>query len=88
VAQASLERFTPAGMPYKTGEGTRVGGGALRLTPPATYPPITPQQGQGPSAATVGLLAGLGGVALGAGAVTAMKIGQHEAKTDDKPGEE
>jgi len=88
VAQASLERFTPAGMPYKTGEGQRVGGGALRLTPPASYPPITPPEGHGPSAATVGLAAGLAGAALGAGAVAAMKIGRQEGKTDDKAGED
>jgi hypothetical protein len=88
VAQASLERFTPAGMPYKTGEGQRVGGGALRLTPPDTYPPITPREGHGPSAATVGVVAGLAGAALGASAVAAMKIGKQESKPDEGAGEE
>jgi hydrogenase small subunit len=87
-AMASLERFTPAGMPYKTGEGQRVGGGALRLTPPATYPPITLPEGHGPSATTVGVVAGLAGIAVGAGAVTAMKIGKQEEKPDEGAGEE
>jgi hydrogenase small subunit len=90
VAQASLEHFTPAGMPYKTEEGAqvRVGGGALRLTPPATYPPITPPEGHGPSAATVAVVAGLAGAALGAGAVTAMKIGKQESKPDEEADKE
>jgi hypothetical protein len=34
------------------------------------------------------VLAGLAGVALGAGAVTAMKIGKQESKPDEKAGEE
>jgi len=89
-AQASLDRFTPAGLCYKSEECTevRTGGGVLRLTPPASYPPIVAPEGHGPSVTTVGLLAGLAGVALGAGAVTAMKIGKHESKPDEEAGEE
>jgi hydrogenase small subunit len=89
-AQASLARFTPAGFPYKNGNGKqeRVGGGALRLTPPDTYPPISPQEGHGPSATTVGVLAGLAGAALGAGAVAAMKIGKQESKAEEEAGKE
>ena len=89
-AMASLERFTPAGYVYKTEDGkpVRVGGGALRLTPPDTYPPISPQEGHGPSATTVGVLAGLAGAALGAGAVAAMKIGKQESKAEEEAGKE
>jgi hydrogenase small subunit len=86
VAQASLEYFTPTGAPYKTEEGgkVRVGGGELRLCPPATYAPIEAAEGHGVSTATVGVLAGLAGAALGAGAVTAMKLGKQDAKPDQE----
>jgi hydrogenase small subunit len=86
--QASLEHFTPAGLPYKTEEGGRVraGGGALRLTPPDTYPPIQVREGHGASATTVGVLAGLAGVAVGAGAVAAAKMGR-KTQEPDQPSE-
>jgi hydrogenase small subunit len=76
--QASLKHFTPAGLPTKSenNDKERIGGGVLRLTPPVTYAPIEASQGKGPSAATVGVLAGLAGAAVGAGVVAAAKIGQ------------
>ena len=82
--QASLKHFTPAGLPNApdNSDKTRAGGGVLRLTPPATYPPIEAQQGSGPSAATVGVLAGLAGAAVGAGVVAVAKIGQAKETTD------
>jgi hydrogenase small subunit len=89
-AQASLEHFTPAGAPYKAEEGgqVRVGGGELRLCPPVTYAPIEPAEGHGASVATVGVLAGLAGAALGAGAVTAMKLGKKESEPEEKAGKD
>jgi hydrogenase small subunit len=90
AAQASLEYFTPAGAPYKTEEGgqVRVGGGALRLCPPAAYAPVEAAEGHGASAASVAVLAGLAGVALGAGAMTAVKLGKQDKSSDDEPGKE
>jgi hydrogenase small subunit len=83
VALANLEHYTPAGQPYKTEEGgpKRVGGGALRLTPPDTYAPIEVQEGHGASTATVAIAAGLAGVAAGAAAVTALKLGKEKSDT-------
>jgi hydrogenase small subunit len=75
-AQASLQFVGPS--PSVTGTGgaeVRPGGSVLRLTPPETYAPIEAPRGHGPSATTVGLLAGLAGAALGAGAVAAGKLG-------------
>jgi len=82
-AQANLKYVTPSIPPYETGEGgeVRLGGRALRLTPPDTYPPIAAPAGHGPSATTVGLLAGLAGVALGAGAATTLKLGKEKSKS-------
>jgi hydrogenase small subunit len=82
---ASLDHFTPAGLPYKTEDGTvvRPGGRELRLTPPDTYPPIEVEQGHGPSAETVGVLSGLAGVAVGAGIVAAAKIGKSKSAQDE-----
>jgi len=86
-AQASLRYFTPAG--YKVEEETtRPGGAALRLTPPVTYPPIEAKEGLGATTAAVGLVAGLAGAALGAGAVAAMKLGKKESESDEGAGKE
>lgn len=85
VAQASLKYFTPSGAPSgldKTDQ-PRPGGQVLSVTPPTTYTPIHPPEGHGPSAATVGILAGLGGVALGAAAMTALKLGSKEGSDSD-----
>ena len=76
ASQASLVHFTPSGAPIHGEE--RVGGGRLCLTPPETYPPIHAKEGHGVSTAAVGVLAGLAGAALGAGAVTAVKLGKKE----------
>jgi hydrogenase small subunit len=84
--QATLVHFTPSGAPVKSEE--RVGGGRLCLTPPETYPPIQAKEGHGASVATVGVLAGLAGVALGAGAVTAAKLGKKEPESEEKAGKE
>jgi hydrogenase small subunit len=83
---ASLDHFMPAGLPSGSEEGAspRPGGRVLRLTPPDTYAPIEVQQGHGPSAATVGVLAGLAGAAVGAGAVAAAKLGKN-SPTQDEP---
>jgi len=82
---ASLEHFTPTGLPSGTEEGAtpRAGGRVLRLTPPDTYAPIEVQQGQGRSAATVGVLSGLAGAAVGAGAVVAAKLGKNNPAQDE-----
>lgn len=49
------------------------------FTPPDTYAPIHAQEGHGPSMTTIAVLSGLAGAALGAGAVTAMKLGKKES---------
>jgi len=84
--QANLMHFTPAGAPYKGAE--RIGGGSLCITPPATYAPIHAQEGHGASLATAGVLAGLAGAALGAGAVTALKLGKKESESEEQAGKE
>lgn len=90
AAQASLEHFTPAGLPYKEDESgkNRLGGRALRLTPPDTYAPIEAHQGSGPSTAAVGVAAGLAGAVLGAGAVAAAKLGKQDKTSDQETGKE
>jgi hydrogenase small subunit len=77
-SQASLQFVSapPQGIPPGEAGEVRVGGGALRLTPPQTYAPIVTPEGKGVSATAVGVLAALGGAALGAGAATALKLGQ------------
>ena len=82
--QASLKHFTPAGLPYKSknDDKVRAGGSALRLTPPTSYPPIETKQGSGPSAATVGVLAGIAGAAVGGGIVAATKMGSERQSQD------
>jgi hydrogenase small subunit len=86
VAQASLKFFTPTGAPsgLDPSSPSRPGGQVLSVTPPTTYPPIHPPEGHGPSAATAAVLAGLGGVALGAAAATALKLGQKDGAASDK----
>jgi hydrogenase small subunit len=72
--QASLAHFTPAGLPLESeGGGLRVGGGALRLTPPTAFAPIMAPEGHG-------VAAGLAGLVAGAAAVTALKLGKGKAK--------
>ncbi len=82
--QASLRHFTPAGLPYKTsnGEKVRAGGSALRLTPPTSYPPIHAEQGKGPSTATISVLTGIAGAAVGGGIVAATKLGSAKQSPD------
>lgn len=78
--QASLKYFTPAGVTFKGDEGKpRAGGGALCLTPSTAYPPISPTEGHSATTAAGGLVAGLAGLAVGAGAVTAMKLGKEKS---------
>ena len=77
--QASLAHFTPAGLPLEEGGKVRVGGGELRLTPPTAFAPIEAPEGHGITTAAVGLAAGLAGLAVGAGAVTAMKLGKEKS---------
>ena len=47
----------------------------LNLHPPVTFPEVGSTQGEGVSAGTAALLAGLAGAAVGAGAVAASKMG-------------
>ncbi len=82
--QASLEYFTPAGLPLEGAGGVRVGGGQLRLTPPTAFAPVEVSEGHGVTTAAVGLAAGLAGLAVGAGAVIAMKLGKEKSETGDK----
>ena len=85
-AQASLQFVGPSVPAYEAAEGgeVRLGGRALRLTPPETYAPIEAPRGHGPSAATVGVAAALAGAALGAGAVMATRLGK-EKEADEPP---
>ncbi len=46
-----------------------------KVTPPDVCAPIVIDEGAGPSATTVGVAAGLAGAAIGAGAMTAWKLG-------------
>jgi len=89
-AMAKLEYSTLTGAPYKTEEGgkVRAGGSALRLTPPTSFAPIEAPAGHGASVATVGVLAGLAGAALGAGAMTAMKLGKKKSGSEEEAGKE
>lgn len=50
------------------------------VTPPATYPHITEQQGQGATLAAVAVLAGAAGAAITAGAKTFKKLGEEEER--------
>jgi len=77
--QASLKFFTPAGVPFQGSEGIRPGGGAMCLTPSTAYPPISVSEGHGATTAAVAVAAGLAGLAVGAGAVTALKLGKKES---------
>jgi hydrogenase small subunit len=90
ASQASLDHFTPEGLLYKTESGNTVrpGGGVLRLTPPDTYAPIHTQEGHGASTAAVGVLAGLAGAAIGAGAVAASKLGKQDQSAEKPSGKE
>lgn len=85
AAQADLGHFSPESLPAQIG-GKRPGGGVLRLTPPTTFAPIHAQEGHGPSTGAVALLAGLAGAAIGAGAVTASKLGKYD-QSEDEPSE-
>ena len=89
-AQASLQFVAPPIPAYEAAEGgqVRLGGRALRLTPPETYAPIEAPKGHGPSAAAVGLVAALAGAALGAGAVTAVKMGKGKESDSPPPAKE
>ena len=84
---ASLEHYTPAGQPFDIQESDphRVGGGALRLTGPNTYAPIEARDGHGISAGAAAVASGLAGLAVGAAAVTAAKLGKDkvDAGADD-----
>jgi len=78
--QASLQYFTPGGVPLEQADGkVRVGGGELRLTPPTAFAPIEAPEGHGASKVAVGIAAGLAGVAAGAAAVTALKLGKEKS---------
>lgn len=89
VAQASLSYFSAGGLAPEAADGKgRIGGGALCLTPPSTFPPITSPQGHGASTAAVGVIAGLAGAAVGAGAVTAIKLGQEKSSSGNEPEKE
>jgi hydrogenase small subunit len=59
-----------------------------KFTPPDVCAPVEVKEGGGAGLATVGVLAGLAGAALGAGAVTAMKLGKAEPGADDDPGKD
>jgi hydrogenase small subunit len=54
----------------------------LKTNPPASYPRIVEEQGQGASAATVGTLGAIAGAALGAGAMFAKRLPSGDDKSD------
>ena len=56
----------------------------LHTTPAAQHAPIHAERGQGASAGTAGLMAAVGGAALGAGAVFASKLGKEQHHEDKK----
>ena len=88
-AQASLVHFTPSSASLETEGGpARIGGRALRLTPPDTYPPIAPVEGHGGTIAAVGVAAGLLGAVVGAGVATAVKLGRQEAEPGEGAGKD
>ncbi len=53
--------------------------------PPIFFPHITEQKGEGMSAGSAALLAGLGGAAVGAGGVFASRLGKAEHHKEQKP---
>ncbi len=48
----------------------------LTVTPPTAYPRVVEERGQGATLGAVGLAAGVGGAAIGAGAVFASRLGK------------
>ncbi|WP_448871638.1 hydrogenase small subunit [Desulfobulbus propionicus] len=56
----------------------------LHVAPAAGHAPITAERGQGTSTGSVALMAGLGGAAIGAGAVFAAKLGDKGTKHEDE----
>ena len=56
----------------------------LHSTPAAAHAPINAERGEGASAATAGLMAAVGGAAVGAGLVFATKLGKEEHHEDTK----
>jgi len=84
-AMASLKFVEPSAALTTERAESRPGGRLLRLTPPKTFAPIEAPRGHGPSAATVGLVAGLGGAALGAGAVAASRLGKGQGTAASTP---
>jgi hydrogenase small subunit len=56
----------------------------LNATPGANHAPITMERGQGASAGSAALMAGALGVAVGAGAVYAAKLGGKEQGHEDE----
>ncbi len=56
----------------------------LKTNPPASYPRIVEEQGQGASTATVGTIGVLAGAALGAGAVFAKRLPSDDSSSETK----
>ena len=56
----------------------------LHVAPSAEHAPITVERGEAVSSSSAALMAGLGGAALGAGAVFAAKLGKKEARHEDE----
>lgn len=56
----------------------------LHATPVAGHAPIVVERGQGVTPAAAALMAGLGGAAIGAGAVFTAKLGNKESANEDK----
>ncbi|WP_028583196.1 hydrogenase small subunit [Desulfogranum mediterraneum] len=56
----------------------------LHATPAASHAPITVERGQGASPGSAALMAGLGGAALGAGAVFTAKLGSKGTDHEDE----
>ena len=56
----------------------------LHPTPGASHAPITLERGEGASAGSAALMAGIAGAALGAGAVFVSKLNGKEGKNEDK----
>ncbi len=58
------------------------------VLPPVGYPRIVEEQGQGMSAGSAALVAGVGGLAVGAGAVMARNLGKNKKPDDTDFGKE
>jgi len=56
----------------------------LKTNPPTSYPRIIEEQGQGASLGSAALVAGVAGLAVGAGVKLASNLGKSESKDEQE----